>query len=446
MPAYRPSSAARADVGAPPHVWMQEHHAYLEPDAAAGRDRCGGVRRRPQQRASTTCRWRWRPDLPVPGGDDPAHPAGAVAGVGRRPSPRGAGDLRRGQRGDMRRAWAHAVTRQRRSSTASTSTALRPPARRRPGACGRAGSSPRRRRTRPSTRPVARPWPWCWPGRSRTRTTSTPRSRPRLGRRRQVRRPPRPARDLAAARRVVASVAVVTPDLGRALRAGRRRGDGLRDAGGRVRARGAARDHRPRRPGRLAPPTTSVALARALDEAAAPATAARCVRTPSATARARPDGRRVRAAATLTLGPGASAGMIGYYVHHVGHGHLHRARAVARALGRDRSPASRPCRAPDGWPGPWIELDRDDAWTATRSTRTAGGGLHWAPLEHDAGCGTGWRRSSAWIERPRPDVGLRRSTSPSRSPLLVRLHGDPGRVGRAARASAATGRTARLTT
>ncbi len=29
VPAYRPSRAARADVGAPPHVWMQEHHAYL---------------------------------------------------------------------------------------------------------------------------------------------------------------------------------------------------------------------------------------------------------------------------------------------------------------------------------------------------------------------------------------------------------------------------------
>jgi len=29
VPAYRPSRAARADVGAGPHVWMQEHHAYL---------------------------------------------------------------------------------------------------------------------------------------------------------------------------------------------------------------------------------------------------------------------------------------------------------------------------------------------------------------------------------------------------------------------------------
>jgi glycosyltransferase involved in cell wall biosynthesis len=29
VPAYRPSAAARADVGAQPHEWMQEHHAYL---------------------------------------------------------------------------------------------------------------------------------------------------------------------------------------------------------------------------------------------------------------------------------------------------------------------------------------------------------------------------------------------------------------------------------
>jgi glycosyltransferase involved in cell wall biosynthesis len=29
VPPYRPSRAARADVGAPPDVWMEEHHAYL---------------------------------------------------------------------------------------------------------------------------------------------------------------------------------------------------------------------------------------------------------------------------------------------------------------------------------------------------------------------------------------------------------------------------------
>ena len=29
VPSYRPSRAARADVGAAPHEWMQEHHAYL---------------------------------------------------------------------------------------------------------------------------------------------------------------------------------------------------------------------------------------------------------------------------------------------------------------------------------------------------------------------------------------------------------------------------------
>ncbi|GAA2085267.1 glycosyltransferase family 4 protein [Aeromicrobium halocynthiae] len=30
LPAFEPSAAARADVGAPPEVWMREHHAYLD--------------------------------------------------------------------------------------------------------------------------------------------------------------------------------------------------------------------------------------------------------------------------------------------------------------------------------------------------------------------------------------------------------------------------------
>jgi glycosyltransferase involved in cell wall biosynthesis len=30
VPPFRPSRAARADIGAPPEVWMQEHHAYLK--------------------------------------------------------------------------------------------------------------------------------------------------------------------------------------------------------------------------------------------------------------------------------------------------------------------------------------------------------------------------------------------------------------------------------
>ena len=41
VPAYRPSRAARADVGAPPHLWMQEHHAYLSMMLRLARDGAG---------------------------------------------------------------------------------------------------------------------------------------------------------------------------------------------------------------------------------------------------------------------------------------------------------------------------------------------------------------------------------------------------------------------
>ena len=71
--------------------------------------------------------------------------------------------------------------------------------------------------------------------------------------------------------------------------------------------------------------------------------------------------------------------MIGWYVHHHGSGHRTRALQVAREL---QAPvvgfSSLP--APDGWPGQWCRLPADLA--EDPGDPTAGGVLHWAPLDH----------------------------------------------------------------
>ncbi|WP_291038284.1 glycosyltransferase [Herbiconiux sp.] len=120
--------------------------------------------------------------------------------------------------------------------------------------------------------------------------------------------------------------------------------------------------------------------------------------------------------------------MIGYYVHHQGRGHSSRAVAIAARLGRDVTGLSSSPR-PDGWPGEWIVLPRDDGPAAdlgsggvASDAPDAGGALHWAPLRHE-----GFRQRSAniseWIERTRPaamvvDVSVEVA-------LLARLHGVP---------------------
>lgn len=74
--------------------------------------------------------------------------------------------------------------------------------------------------------------------------------------------------------------------------------------------------------------------------------------------------------------------MIGYYVHHQGHGHRHRALAVAQAwrrlTGEDVTGLSS-LPGPEGWPGKWLELAADDRDERPRDPR-ARGLLHWAPL------------------------------------------------------------------
>ncbi|MDF2492882.1 MAG: hypothetical protein K0Q58_1460, partial [Microbacterium sp.] len=75
--------------------------------------------------------------------------------------------------------------------------------------------------------------------------------------------------------------------------------------------------------------------------------------------------------------------MIGYYVHHHGRGHLHRATAIAAALGIPVTGLSSLPR-PAEWTGDWIELplDLDDRGPDAPDV-TAGGRLHWVPLGVD---------------------------------------------------------------
>ncbi len=124
---------------------------------------------------------------------------------------------------------------------------------------------------------------------------------------------------------------------------------------------------------------------------------------------------------------------IGYYVHHHGRGHLHRAGAVARALARRHgctvtglSSFPRPAEWSGDWAGGWLELARDDdplpPLPADHGDVTAGGRLHWVPRDH-AGLLRRTTQLSTWLAEARPaavvvDVSVEVS-------LLVRLHGVP---------------------
>ena len=113
--------------------------------------------------------------------------------------------------------------------------------------------------------------------------------------------------------------------------------------------------------------------------------------------------------------------MIGYYVHHVGTGHLNRAREVARVAGTAVTGLSS-LPAPDDWPGEWVQLERDDAGASDGSARdpSAGGRLHWVPLG-DTGLRQRMASLSSWIEHARPDVLV--SDVSVEVTLLARLHG-----------------------
>ena len=74
--------------------------------------------------------------------------------------------------------------------------------------------------------------------------------------------------------------------------------------------------------------------------------------------------------------------MIGYYVHHHGSGHRHRALTVARHLGHGITLLGSLGASAD-IAGPYVDLPRDDRPApASDADVTAGGALHWAPLRH----------------------------------------------------------------
>ncbi len=118
---------------------------------------------------------------------------------------------------------------------------------------------------------------------------------------------------------------------------------------------------------------------------------------------------------------------IGYYVHHHGSGHAHRATAVATALhGRGAvvtglSSAPRPT----GWPGEWVALDRDDEPAVDdpgEADATARGRLHWVPVHH-RGLARRTAQLSAWLGAADPDVVV--TDVSQEATLLARLHGVP---------------------
>jgi hypothetical protein len=115
-------------------------------------------------------------------------------------------------------------------------------------------------------------------------------------------------------------------------------------------------------------------------------------------------------------------GVVGYYVHHVGSGHRHRAEVLAARLARDgiavTGLSSLP--RPPSWTGDWVRLPPDD--DGDPRGVTAHGRLHWAPLRHD---GTRSRAAaiSAWLAGACPDLVV--VDVSVEVLLLTRLHGVP---------------------
>lgn len=117
--------------------------------------------------------------------------------------------------------------------------------------------------------------------------------------------------------------------------------------------------------------------------------------------------------------------MIGYYVHHQGHGHLNRARSIAAhcpvpVTGLSTLPA------PEDWPGQWVHLPTDaDGDPAAFGDVTAGGRLHWAPVHH-AGLRGRMALIAQWIEAASPRLLM--SDVSVEVALLARLMGIPTAV------------------
>lgn len=93
--------------------------------------------------------------------------------------------------------------------------------------------------------------------------------------------------------------------------------------------------------------------------------------------------------------------VIGYYVHHVGTGHLRHAQSISAHLPGEVHVLSSLSR-PDDWTRRWIPLERDDTGVDVPDP-TAHGELHWVPRHH-RGLSARMARIAQWIEDERPAV------------------------------------------
>ena len=95
--------------------------------------------------------------------------------------------------------------------------------------------------------------------------------------------------------------------------------------------------------------------------------------------------------------------MIGWYVHHQGMGHAHRADSIARELDEPVTVlSSRP--RPDGHAAAvWFRLPMDVAPGSDAADPSAGGVVHWAPRQ-TPGLTARMAAIAAWVERTRPSV------------------------------------------
>ncbi len=120
---------------------------------------------------------------------------------------------------------------------------------------------------------------------------------------------------------------------------------------------------------------------------------------------------------------------VGYYAHHVGAGHRHRALSLSRdLLDRGTAVTVLSSMTPDEeWVrddgAAWVRLERDDQPApGSGADETGHGRLHWVPQGHD-----GLRRRaaqlSAWIAETRPDLIV--SDVSQEVAVLARLHGVP---------------------
>jgi Glycosyltransferase family 28 C-terminal domain len=95
--------------------------------------------------------------------------------------------------------------------------------------------------------------------------------------------------------------------------------------------------------------------------------------------------------------------MIGYYVHHHGRGHLHRAATIARAMDTPVVALSSLPRPDDPEPfADWVELARDDQDADARD-HDGHQRLHWAPLG-SPGYRARMHRVSNWLANAKPDL------------------------------------------